>query len=98
NAAIDRWARLGISIEPLPSTTLLEMMRLSPEYPRARRELRDYQDESVQKLSASLRETGRGQLVLATGLGKTVVMAETTAQLFRDGAINPGRVLVLADK
>ncbi len=49
-------------------------------------------------LSAALRETGRGQLVLATGLGKTVVMAETTAQLLRDEVIDSGRVLVLADK
>lgn len=98
NAAIDRWARLGIRIESLPPATLLEMMRRSPEYPRARRDLRDYQDDCVQRLSAALRETGRGQLVLATGLGKTVVMAETTAQLLRDEVIDPGRVLVLADK
>ncbi len=98
NSAIDRWARLGIRIEPLPPITLIEMMRRSPEYPRARRDLRDYQDDCVQHLSAALRETGRGQLVLATGLGKTVVMAETTAQLLRDGVIDSGRVLVLADK
>ncbi len=98
NAAIDRWARLGIRIDSLPPGTLIEMMRRSPEYPRARRELRDYQDDCVTKLVAALRETGRGQLVLATGLGKTVVMAETTAQLLRDGAIDSGRVLVLADK
>ncbi|MCB9610697.1 MAG: DEAD/DEAH box helicase family protein, partial [Polyangiaceae bacterium] len=98
NIAIDRWARLGIRVESLPPATLMDMMRRSPEYPRARRELRDYQDECVMELGAALRETGRGQLVLATGLGKTVVMAETTAQLLRDGAIDAGRVLVLADK
>jgi superfamily II DNA or RNA helicase len=98
NSAIDRWAKLGIRIESFPPATLIEMMRRSPEYPRARRELRDYQDDCVQRLLAALRETGRGQLVLATGLGKTVVMAEATAQLFRDGLVNGGRVLVLADK
>jgi len=98
NSAIDRWARLGIRIESLPPDRLIDMARRSPEYPRARRALRDYQDECFLSLVAALRETGRGQLVLATGLGKTVVMAETTAQLLRDGAIDSGRVLVLADK
>lgn len=98
NIAIQRWSRLGIKIDPLPPDVLMEMMRRSPEYPSARRDLRDYQDDCVRDLAASLRETGRGQLVLATGLGKTVVMAETTAQLFRDGVIAGGRVLVLADK
>ena len=97
-SAIDRWSRLGIRIEALPPDVLQEMMRRSPEYARTRRELRDYQDECVQQLTAVLRETGRGQLVLATGLGKTVVMAETTAQLLRDAAIDARRVLVLADK
>jgi len=98
NGAIDRWGRLGIRVDSMPPATLIEMVRRSPEYPRARRELRDYQDECVQRLTAALRETGRGQLVLATGLGKTVVMAETTAQLLRDGVIDSGRILVLADK
>jgi superfamily II DNA or RNA helicase len=98
NSAIDRWGRLGIRIESLPPATLIEMVRRSPEYPKAKRELRDYQDDCVQRLTAALRETGRGQLVLATGLGKTVVMAETTAQLIRDGMIDSQRVLVLADK
>lgn len=96
--AIERWARLGMRIEPLPPDVLNEMAKRSPEYPRTRRDLRDYQDECVQHLVAVLRETGRGQLVLATGLGKTVVMAETTAQLLRDGAIDGRRILVLADK
>jgi superfamily II DNA or RNA helicase len=98
NSALDRWKRLGIVIDPLPPSTLLEMVRRSPDYPRARRNLRDYQEDCVTKLEAALRETGRGQLVLATGLGKTVVMAETTAQLLREGMVDSGRVLVLADK
>lgn len=97
-SAIERWARLGIRIDGLPPAILQEMTQRSPEYPRTRRELRDYQDDCVRDLVAALRETGRGQLVLATGLGKTVVMAEATAQLLRDAAIDARRVLVLADK
>lgn len=94
--AIKRWQALGIEIGVLEPAALLELARKSPEYSRHRRELRDYQDDAVEKFVASLRETGRGQVVLATGLGKTVVLAESVAQLYRDAAIPGGRVLVLA--
>lgn len=94
--AIERWRTLGIEVGALEPVTLLQMARKSPEYPRARRLLRDYQNHAVQNFIAALRETGRGQVVLATGLGKTVVMAEAVAQLYRDEAIPGGRVLVLA--
>jgi superfamily II DNA or RNA helicase len=94
-SAVNRWASLGIKVELLPAATLIEMARLSPEYALARRELRSYQHEAVDLFMAALRETGRGQVVLATGLGKTVVMAETVSQLYRDGAIPEGRVLVM---
>lgn len=95
-AAVRRWRALGMEIEILEPVALLEMARRSPEYPHARRELRDYQDEAIKGLVASMRETGRGQVVLATGLGKTVVMAEALAQLYRDEAVPHGRALVLA--
>jgi len=95
-AAVKKWTSLGINVELLSATTLIEMARRSPDYARARRELRPYQLEAVDLFIAALRETGRGQVVLATGLGKTVVMAETVAQLYRDAVIPDGRVLVLA--
>ena len=47
-------------------------------------------------ISSAPRNGEGGQVVLATGLGKTVVMAEAVAQLYRDGVIPEGRVLVLA--
>lgn len=95
-AAVERWRALGMTVGVLEPAQLLEMARRSPEYPRARRDLRDYQDEAVEKFTQALRETGRGQVVLATGLGKTVVLAETVAQLFREEVLPKGRVLVLA--
>jgi superfamily II DNA or RNA helicase/Holliday junction resolvase len=95
-AAVKKWTSLGINVELLPAATLIEMARRSPDYPRARRELRPYQVETVDLFVAALRETGRAQVVLATGLGKTVVMAEAVAQLYRDGVIPEGKVLVLA--
>lgn len=94
--AVKRWKALGVDIGVLDPATLLELARKSPEYSIHRRELRDYQHEAVEKFVASLRETGRGQVVLATGLGKTVVLAESVAQLFRDGAIPGGQAMVLA--
>ena len=95
-ASVQRWSALGVMIGVLEPATLLEMARRSPEYPPCRRELRDYQLEAVDKFVGCLRETGRAQVVLATGLGKTVVLAESIAQLFRDEAIPGGRALVLA--
>ena len=93
---IQRWHALGIEIETLQPGALLDIAARSPEYSPSRRDLRDYQDEAVANFVASLRETGRGQVVLATGLGKTIVLAEALAQLFRDEAVPHGRALVLA--
>ena len=95
-AAIRRWRALGVTIGLLDPPALLELARRSPEYPPRRRDLRDYQEEAVSRFTGALRETGRGQTVLATGLGKTVVLAESVAQMLRDEAIPLGRVLVLA--
>nr|WP_315301342.1 DEAD/DEAH box helicase family protein [Raoultella terrigena] len=95
-AAVKKWAILGINVELLPAATLIEMARRSPEYPRGRRQLRPYQTEAADLFIEALRETGKGQVVLATGLGKTVVMAEVVSQLYRDEAIPDGKVLVMA--
>jgi superfamily II DNA or RNA helicase len=96
HAAVKQWASLGINVELLAAASLIEMARQSPEYPRGRRNLRQYQNEAAEQFIGALRETGRGQVVLATGLGKTIVMAEVVAQLYSDGAIPDGRVLVMA--
>lgn len=92
----DRFAKLGIKVEVLGPAKLLRSLDAAPDYPRARRELRPYQIDAVDAFRDALVETGRGQVVLATGLGKTVVMAETVAELLRDGSVPGGRVLVLA--
>lgn len=97
-ANLKRYSALGVRVEPLGPAALIEMARRSPEYAPGRRTLHDYQDECARLVTGALRETGRAQMVLATGLGKTVVMAEATAQLFRDEVIVGGSVLVLADK
>ncbi len=97
-AEIDRYRRIGINVELLAPAGLAAMAAQVPEYPKARRELRPYQQQAVASFREGLTDTGRGQVVLATGLGKTVVMAEVVADLYRDGLIKDNRVLVLADK
>lgn len=94
--AVNRWKALGINIELLDPSTLMEMARIVPEYAASRRILKPYQEDAYEKLERSLRETRRGLVVLATGLGKTVVMAETVVRLLVDQLLPRGRVLVMA--
>ena len=94
----ERQARLGIKVDLLGPPELRALLNKVPEYAPVRRELREYQRDAVAKFREALLDVGRGQLVLATGLGKTVVMAELVADLYRDGLIRCNRILVLADK
>lgn len=94
----ERQARLGIKVDILGPPEMRTLLNKVPEYAPVRRELREYQRDAVAKFREALLDVGRGQIVLATGLGKTVVMAELVADLFRDGLIPHDRILVLADK
>ena len=91
-----RFERQGLKVELAPPKILLDRMRRSPEYSRYRRVLRDYQEEASSRFREALIDTGRGQIILATGLGKTIVMAEVVADLYRDGLVKDKRVLVMA--
>jgi len=93
---IKRFQRQGLNVEVATPQILLDLMQNSPEYPPAKRQLWDYQREATNLLREALTDIGKGQLVLATGLGKTVVLAEVVSELFRDELIRHGRVLVLA--
>jgi len=91
-----RYERTGLKIEIASPRALLRLMRRTPEYPSARRTLRSYQEDASTRFREALLDTGRAQIVMATGLGKTVVMAEVVADLLRDNLVEGGRVLVLA--
>ncbi len=91
-----RYERTGLRIQIADPRTLLGMMAKTPEYPPARRALRGYQEDVSSRFRQALIDTGRAQIVLATGLGKTVIMAEVVADLLRDDLIDGGRTLVLA--
>jgi len=93
---VQREQRLGLDIELAEPARLLMWMRNSREYPPAARRLRPYQQNASERLRDALVDTRHGQIVLATGLGKTVIMAETVASLLQDGCVPGNRVLVLA--
>lgn len=95
---IDRFKGLGITVEVLDPPRLELLASGIPEYPKSRRELRPYQREVLELFREGMLDVRRAQVVLATGLGKTVVMAELVADFFRDGLIDGNKVLVLADK
>ncbi len=91
-----RFERTGLRIQLADPRVLLGMMASSPEYPPARRSMRPYQEDVSDRFRRALVDTGRAQIVLATGLGKTAVMAEVVADLLRDNCVEESRVLVLA--
>jgi superfamily II DNA or RNA helicase len=91
-----RVERTGLRIRVFSPNVLLDLMENSPEYPPAKRKLREYQIDAAAKFREALVDTGRGQIVLATGLGKTIIMADVVADLLNDELVRNGRVLVLA--
>lgn len=85
-------ARLGRRIDFWEGRELPQLLAAASEHQPLK--LRDYQDEAVGALSADLSAHRRALLVLATGLGKTVVGGEIVGRYLRD---NPERdVLVVA--
>lgn len=91
-----RHERRGLRVKIASPATLLQLMDRAPEYAPSRRRLRDYQEHATTRFREALVDTGRAQIVMATGLGKTVVMAELVADLLRDELVREGRILVLA--
>lgn len=93
---VQRFKRKRLNVEVLAPRTLLAMAEQAPKWAPARKTLRRYQEDVAERLRNALLETGRGQIVMATGLGKTVVLADTVADLLTNGLVEEGRVLVLA--
>jgi superfamily II DNA or RNA helicase len=93
---IRRLQRDGVPIVIWEPSELLAQASKVGEYPPNRRALRDYQTEAEHAIRDSLIETKRALLVLATGLGKSSILAEVTAELLRDELLKNKRVLALA--
>lgn len=84
--------RIGRRIDFWTGADLQQLFRAAPEHRPL--PLRDYQDTAVSALWADLTARKRALLILATGLGKTVVGGEVIARYVRE---NPNAdVLVVA--
>lgn len=92
----DELRRVGQRVELWSGKELVELYgderAMTPRLPE--RPLRPYQSEAFQCLVEDLEERGKALLILATGLGKTVVGGEVIARHLRHGPGN--RVLVVA--
>lgn len=93
---INRLQSSGLEIRHLGPDDLLALAESVSHYPPSRVRLREYQNEALEAVRSALLETGKAQLVLATGLGKTVVMGELVADMMSDGLLPTNRVLVVA--
>jgi superfamily II DNA or RNA helicase len=90
------YGRLGVKIKICAPAQLLKLADVGSKYSSSQKSLRKYQQTAVDSFYNALVDTGRGQIVLATGLGKTVVMASTVQALFENGQLPSRRVLVLS--
>jgi predicted helicase len=87
-------ASIGINIDAWTGATLASLYDQMPDRVPATYELRGYQHEAADRIVADLGSTNRALLVLATGLGKTVVGGEV---IRRHLEAQPGsQVLVVA--
>lgn len=84
--------RLGRRIDFWRGSDLPDLLAAANEHPAV--VLRDYQDEAVAALAADLQSKRRALLVLATGLGKTVVGGEIIGRHLRQHPVDD--VLVVA--
>lgn len=89
---VNELGRIGKDIKPWDGALLQELFAGASEHPAL--VLRDYQDDAISELWSDLQGTRRALLILATGLGKTVVGGEIIGRYLR---ANPGQdVLVVA--
>lgn len=85
---------VGIKMTVWDGPTLAAIWERMPAQVPAQYELRDYQTAAADAITADLKATGRALLVLATGLGKTVIGGDV---IRRHLEIDPNaRVLVAA--
>jgi superfamily II DNA or RNA helicase len=84
--------RLGRKVDFWNGSDLQSLFAAAPEHPAM--VLRDYQDAAVTALWADLQSRSRALLILATGLGKTVVGGEIVGRFLRENTSHD--VLVVA--
>ena len=78
---VQELTRINRDIGFWTGTDLQQLYAVAEDHPALR--LRDYQDEAVSALWADLSHRRRALLILATGLGKTVVGGEVIGRYLR---------------
>jgi superfamily II DNA or RNA helicase len=76
------FTRLGREVSFWTGSDVQQLLRAADEHRPTR--LRDYQDEAVSALWADLQQRRRALLILATGLGKTIVGGEIIGRYLRE--------------
>jgi superfamily II DNA or RNA helicase len=92
----DRLKSVGVSIDFWDAPTLAKFAEeVAPDYPPSRLTPYEYQEGAIKAATVSLEASGRALVVLATGLGKTVVAGELihAHQMAKPGA---NTVLIVA--
>jgi superfamily II DNA or RNA helicase len=72
----NRLRSVGVRVEFWEKDGLFKFAEMTPEYSPLRFEPRPYQQEAIDSVKTALADDGRAFVVLATGLGKTVVAGE----------------------
>ena len=78
---VQELTRINRDIDFWTGTDLQQLYAVAQDHPALR--LRDYQDQAVSALWADLNRRRRALLILATGLGKTVIGGEVIGQYLR---------------
>ncbi len=87
---------MGFSMDLWKYHDFIRKSKEIPEYSEHRKKPRNYQDDAIDASVKSLLKSGRSLVEMATGLGKTIVMAEVIDRILLE---EPNwRVLILADK
>ena len=91
---IEALKRLGLKVDVWNGPTLESLGKKMPEFSTRIQRLRKYQEEAVSAIERDLEDRGSALLILATGLGKTVVGGTVIGNLLK---CNPkARILVLS--
>ena len=94
---VEKYNEMGLEINVFGPKKISSLMEGANDFSIKRKSLRDeYQVDVAESFYDNLVTNGKGQIVLATGLGKTVVMAEVVSWLFDQEKLPNGKVLVLA--
>ena len=93
---IEDLRELGLHIEIWKYHALLSLSEDISEYSKQRKKPRKYQEDAIKAAVESLLDSGKALIEMATGLGKTIVLAAVIDRMMLKK--NDFKVLILADK